>query len=141
MKPLGILETCLYARDLEAAERFYTSLFELEVIARMPGRHVFFRCGRGVLLIFNPDKTEAETVLIDETAVPRHGARGAGHMAFAVPEAEFETWRGRLAAAGVAVEVEIVWPNGGRSLYLRDPAGNSVELATPRLWGLSEEPS
>jgi hypothetical protein len=62
-------------------------------------------------------------------------------MAFAVPEAEFETWRSRLAAFGIPLEVEITWPNGGRSLYLRDPAGNAVELATPRLWGLSEEPS
>jgi catechol 2,3-dioxygenase-like lactoylglutathione lyase family enzyme len=141
MKPLGILETCLYAGDLDAAERFYTLVFGLEVIARQPGRHIFFRCGRGVFLIFNPDKTEAETVLIGEAAVPRHGTRGPGHMAFAVPDAEFESWRSRLAAAEVAVEVEIVWPGGGRSLYLRDPAGNSVELATPRLWNLAEEPS
>jgi catechol 2,3-dioxygenase-like lactoylglutathione lyase family enzyme len=141
MKPLGILETCLYAKDLEAAERFYTALFGLEVITRQNGRHVFFRCGRGVLLIFNPDKTESETVLIGSTPVPRHGARGPGHMAFAIPEAEFDAWRGRLAAAHVPVEVEITWPGGGRSLYLRDPAGNSVELATPRLWGLTEEGS
>ena len=26
------------------------------------------------------------------------------------------------------------WPNGARSLYFRDPAGNSVEIAEPRLW-------
>jgi catechol 2,3-dioxygenase-like lactoylglutathione lyase family enzyme len=27
-------------------------------------------------------------------------------------------------------------PKGGKSLYLRDPAGNSVELVTPGVWGL-----
>jgi catechol 2,3-dioxygenase-like lactoylglutathione lyase family enzyme len=27
------------------------------------------------------------------------------------------------------------WPAGGRSLYIRDPAGNLVELAPPTLWG------
>src|SRR5438105_1039171 len=65
VKPLNILETCVYARDLEAAERFYTTVLGLEVIARMPGRHVFFRCGRGVFLVFNPDKTETESHLIE----------------------------------------------------------------------------
>ena len=40
-----------------------------------------------------------------------------------------------LAASGVAVEQEVVWPRGGRSLYFRDPAGNAVELVTPGVWG------
>ncbi len=62
-------------------------------------------------------------------------------MAFAIPEADVEAWRARLATSGVAVEAEIRWPGGGHSLYLRDPAGNSVELATPRLWGLPEDRS
>jgi catechol 2,3-dioxygenase-like lactoylglutathione lyase family enzyme len=57
-------------------------------------------------------------------------------VAFAVAEAELPAWRERLGAAGVEVEAEIEWPRGGRSLYVRDPAGNSVELATPRIWGL-----
>ena len=138
MQLLGILETCVYARDLEAAERFYTSVLGLEVIARLAGRHVFFRCGRGVFLVFNPEKTEVESALVEGVAVPRHGAHGPGHMAFAVREADLAAWRDRLRAAGVAVETEIRWPGGGQSLYLRDPAGNSIELATPRLWGLPE---
>jgi catechol 2,3-dioxygenase-like lactoylglutathione lyase family enzyme len=140
MKPCGILETALYVRDLATAERFYTTVLRLDVIARAPGRHVFFRCGGGVLLVFNPDRTEAEETLVGGVSVPRHGARGPGHMAFAVREAEVEPWRARLQAAGVAIESEIRWPGGGHSLYFRDPAGNSVELATPRLWGLPEQP-
>jgi hypothetical protein len=31
------------------------------------------------------------------------------------------------------------WPRGGRSLYVRDPGGNSIELASPRIWGFSED--
>jgi catechol 2,3-dioxygenase-like lactoylglutathione lyase family enzyme len=139
VKPSGVLETSVYARDLEAAERFYTAVLGLDVIGRMPGRHVFFRCGQGVFLVFNPDETEREAHLSAGIAVPFHGARGPGHMAFAVREGDVEAWRGRLQAAGVAIETEIRWPNGGRSLYVRDPAGNSIELATPRLWGLAEE--
>jgi catechol 2,3-dioxygenase-like lactoylglutathione lyase family enzyme len=70
--------------------------------------------------------------------VPPHGARGAGHVAFRVPAAALEAWRARLTAAGVAIEAEIAWPRGGRSLYVRDPAGNSVELGTAAIWGLPE---
>ncbi|TIR45476.1 MAG: glyoxalase/bleomycin resistance/extradiol dioxygenase family protein, partial [Mesorhizobium sp.] len=25
---------------------------------------------------------------------------------------------------------------GGRSIYIRDPSGNSIEFAEPRIWGL-----
>ena len=37
---------------------------------------------------------------------------------------------------GVVIEKEVGWPKGGRSIYFRDPAGNSVELVTPGRWGL-----
>jgi len=39
---------------------------------------------------------------------------------------------------GIAIESEITWPGGGRLIYFRHPAGNSVELATPKTWGLAE---
>ena len=37
---------------------------------------------------------------------------------------------------GVSIEKEVEWPKGGKSLYFRDPTGNSVELVTPGVWGL-----
>ena len=131
-----VLETCLYATDLAAAERFYGDVLGLEAFARVEGRHVFFRCGDAVLLVFNPDVTATAPGAVGGVPVPAHGARGAGHVAFAVPERELAEWRTRLAARGVEVEAEIAWPRGGSSLYVRDPAGNSVELATPRIWGM-----
>jgi len=70
--------------------------------------------------------------------VPAHGARGPGHACFAVPEQALAGWQQHLVAAGVAIEQEVEWPRGGRSFYFRDPAGNSLELATPRIWGLPE---
>jgi len=131
----GVLETCLYATDLDAAERFYSEVLGLEVIARVEGRHVFYRCGSGVFLVFNPEHTAREQSRVGGSPVPLHGARGAGHVAFAVAEEELPAWRGRLERLGVEVESEVEWPRGGRSLYLRDPAGNSVELAPRRIWG------
>jgi catechol 2,3-dioxygenase-like lactoylglutathione lyase family enzyme len=136
----GVLEAAVYADDLGAAERFYRDVLGLPVLSRQPGRHVFFRCGAGVFLVFNPDATRAAPAAPGGGHVPPHGARGPGHVAFAVGAAEVEAWRGRLAAAGVTVESEVTWPGGGRSLYVRDPAGNSVELATAQVWGLPEAP-
>jgi catechol 2,3-dioxygenase-like lactoylglutathione lyase family enzyme len=132
----GVLETCLYVNDLAAAERFYGEVLGLHAFARVEGRHVFFRCGPGVLLLFDPEVTSTTPGAVGGVAVPAHGARGAGHVAFAVDEGELPAWRERLAAYGVDVEAEIAWPRGGRSIYVRDPAGNSVELAPRGIWGI-----
>jgi len=67
--------------------------------------------------------------------VPPHGARGEGHVCFRVPRAELDGWAAHLAAHGVAVESDFEWPNGARSVYVRDPARNSVEFSEAALWG------
>ena len=134
----GVLETTICAADLEAAERFYTSVMGLRVIARQPGRHVFFACGPGVFLVFNPNAT-GEPSYVNGGLIPPHGTTGAGHVAFNISESEVDRWRDRLRAAGVAIESEVTWPGGGRSIYFRDPAGNLLEVATPALWGLPDQ--
>ncbi len=124
-----VLETCLYVDDLSAAEEFYGHILGLEVDSRVAGRHAFFRCGEGMLLLFNPEATE-----LAGGQVPAHGAHGPGHVAFAVAEGRVSVWREHLAENGVPIESEISWPGGGHSLYFRDPSGNSLELATPQTW-------
>ena len=57
MTPRGILETVLYARDLGAIEDFYRRALGLEPFAKAEGRHVFYRVGEQMLLIFNPVAT------------------------------------------------------------------------------------
>ena len=96
-----------------------------------------------MLLVFNPAET-AEPPAAGKLPVPPHGARGPGHVAFAATAAALDRWRTRLEAAGVAIEADFRWPAadgapGPRSLYVRDPAGNSVEFAEPRLWGFAAE--
>ena len=140
MRPGSLLETALYAADLEAARAFYTGVLGLPLIGAQPGRHLFFRVGSGILLIFNPAATE---VAAGSLPIPLHGARGPGHLCFAASREEIARWRDRLTAAGVAIEAEFDWPGfdtdpGPRSLYFRDPAGNSLELAEPRLWHWDE---
>jgi catechol 2,3-dioxygenase-like lactoylglutathione lyase family enzyme len=132
MRVREVLETSLYAEDLEAAERFYGVVLGLEAIVKVPGRHVFFRCGARVFLVFNAERT------LEGGMLPPHGARGPGHVAFAIPEAELDGWRAHLEGHGVDIETDFTWPDGGRSLYFRDPAGNSLELGTPAIWRIPE---
>ncbi|MGB0085023.1 MAG: VOC family protein [Rhodomicrobiaceae bacterium] len=131
----GILETILYADDLDAAEGFYSDLLGLEKIARAGRRHVFFKCGDQVLLIFNPAETMRPPAP-GALPVPPHGAVGPGHICFKASAEEIGDWRERLEQHGVAIEADFEWPQGGRSIYFRDLAGNSVEFAEPRIWGL-----
>jgi len=120
---------CLYADDLDAAAHFYGEILGLKKVSREDGRHVFFRCGMQMVLVFNSAVTSESGGLL-----PPHGADGPGHVAFAVDDAQLEAWHERLEARGVPVEKEMTWGEAGRSLYVRDPAGNSVELATPSIW-------
>jgi catechol 2,3-dioxygenase-like lactoylglutathione lyase family enzyme len=127
MKVSNILETAIYAEDLEAAEAFYTGVLGLEVRSRLAGRHVFFYSGAGMFLVFNPNQTEKEQ--------DAHGCRGRGHVAWSAREEELDAWLKWLTEKGVKVN-DFYWPNGGRSLYFSDPAGNSLELTHPSIWGL-----
>jgi len=134
MKPHGVLESVLYCEDLPACERFYRDVLGLDRISAQEGRHVFFHCGEGVLLLFDPRSTSTVETEVDGSAIPLHGATGAGHLAFRIQPPEVDAWRDHLRENGVAIESEVSWPGGGRSLYFRDPAGNSLEVATPDLW-------
>ena len=131
MTPLGVLETSIYADDLHEAEAFYSTVLDLELDSKADGRHLFYRCGQAMLLIFNPNVTAATT-----GPVPQHGATGPGHVAFSVHATDLDAWIEQIASRGVEVEACIDWPAGGRSIYFRDPAGNSLELTTPQIWGL-----
>jgi catechol 2,3-dioxygenase-like lactoylglutathione lyase family enzyme len=127
---LRIVETAIYVDDLERAVAFYRDVLGLELMGREPGHHAFFRVGDSVLLLFDPDET------IKGTRLPKHGSTGPGHFALGIAPDAYEDWRSHLLQHGVTIESEVVWPAGGRSIYVRDPAGNLAELVTPGVWGL-----
>lgn len=135
MQPDGILETVLYARNLDETEKFYREVLGLEPFSKSLGRQVFYRCGNQVLLIFNPDATQIPP-RHGKLPVPPHGAHGQGHVCFRATADQIDAWRLRLEAASVAVEADFQWSGGGRSIYFRDPSGNCLEFAEPKLWGL-----
>lgn len=133
---LSILETVLYAPDLPAIEDFYRRVLGLEPYAVVPGRHVFYRCGDQMLLIFNPAVTR-HAPAPGALPVPPHGMDGEGHVCFRVAADDLMAWRSRLGELGIEIESEFEWPKGGRSIYFRDPAGNCLEFAEARIWGIA----
>jgi non-canonical purine NTP pyrophosphatase (RdgB/HAM1 family) len=135
MRAGAILETVLYAEDLAAARHFYETVLGLELYWELAPRFAFFRNRDQMLLVFNPKLTAMQSA---GDGPPLHGATGAGHVCFRATRAEIEQWQTHLTAHGVETESLMDWPDGGRSLYVRDPAGNSVEFAESRIWDLPE---
>ncbi len=130
LRPTAIHETVLYAENLAPAIEFYKRVFGFEPTT-LSDRGVSFRINaQSVLLIFQPERAATET----DGLVPAHGATGPGHICFAVDKGTLEPWAARLAELGVAIEMERGWPTGARSVYFRDPAGNSLELADGDIW-------
>ena len=124
----------LYCADLESARTFYEDVIGLELVSSEPGRHHFFCIGSQMLLLFQPETTATAQVRIGQQLIPQHGAKGPGHIAFQIDSDQMESTRRHLIGHGCTIESEIDWPGGGHSIYLRDPAGNSVEFATRDLW-------
>jgi catechol 2,3-dioxygenase-like lactoylglutathione lyase family enzyme len=128
---LTVVETAIYVDDLDDTEDFYHRILGLRVMGKEPGHHVFFQVSEAcVLLAFVAETTRRGDRL------PPHGASGPGHFALGIKADSFAAWRTHLQGHGVAIEQEVDWPKGGKSLYFRDPAGNLVELVTPGIWGL-----
>jgi catechol 2,3-dioxygenase-like lactoylglutathione lyase family enzyme len=125
-----VYETVLYAEDVPRAAVFYADVLGLRALEEPDELAAVFRLdNRVVLLIFDPERSSQP-----DRRVPSHGARGQGHVALSVGEGELDRWADDLRSRGIEVEREITWPRGGRSIYIRDPAGNSVELIEGEAW-------
>ena len=129
----GVLETSLYARDLKRTAAFYRDLFGFKALVDLPRLVAFEIAQRSVLLVFQAGATEQDVVDPGGT-IPGHDGRGRLHLAFSIRADDLDAWREQLAERGVDIVGEYRWPRGGTSLYMRDPDGALVELATPGLW-------
>ena len=129
MKAKRIFETILYADDLSPARHFYEDILGLDLIGAAD-LFLVFRLPESVLLVFDPTKSQEPG-----RQVPSHGAIGQGHIAFAATDEEIDHWKKHFQIKGIEIEQIVEWDQGGRSLYVRDPAGNSVEFAPGTLWG------
>lgn len=137
MHILNLAEAALYVSDLERAAQFYRQVLGLPQTARF-GDACFLQTGpNSTLILFDLQKLQER-----QSVIPAHGARGRGHVALAVPGDHMDAWRTHLQEAGVEIEHEQDWPQGTRSIYFRDPDGNSLELIEarhyPQVWARIE---
>ena len=140
-----LLEIFLVVETPQRAREFYGEVLGLEPYGEPDERGCLFRLPGGQLLGFVAREAAANSnelpggivpAVLPEDQRPEGSGRPAAraHLAFAVSTDELEAWRRRLEEHGVAVEEEVTWERGGRSLYFRDPDGHLLELVTPGLW-------
>src|SRR5262245_23411856 len=114
-------EVALRVNDLGGMRRFYENVLGLEVL-RVFDHAVFYRIAPGhgghtqVFVLFArgvPVSAQASTV---------------DHIAFTIDRKDFESERSRLKGLGLQIELaDHAWVHW-RSLYVRDPEGNVIEL-------------
>lgn len=125
---VDVYETVLYGAGIDALVTFYHDVVGLPLIEADPALMAALRLpGGGVLLIFDP-----AAAAVPGRPVPSHGAAGAGHVAFSVTD--LDAWREHLTEHNMEIEREIDWGAEGSSVYVRDPAGNSVEFVRGDIW-------
>lgn len=129
----GIVESCLYADDLDRSIRFYRDRLGLHLLQSDDHFGVFRVSDHQVLLIFRSGSRQ-EPVPTPGGLIPPHDAAGQLHFAFSISKENFGAWEKHLIAEGIPIESKVTWPEGGQSIYFRDPANHLVELATPGIW-------
>jgi catechol-2,3-dioxygenase len=113
----GICEIALQTTDLTAMERFYCDFMDCRVLFRDHDR-VWVACGeRGRIGFWLPGRKD----FADEGGVHVHFALSASPSGL-------DALRERLTRAGIEHQGPVVHEGGDRSLYVRDPAGNVVEV-------------
>ena len=129
----GVVETCIYSGDLARSIRFYRDRLGLRLLESLDRLCAFAAGDHQVLLIFLVGGS-VEPVQMPGGLIPPHDGSGQSHFAFATPKEDLPAWKNHLTVQGIAIESEVDWPSGGKSLYFRDPDQNLVELATPGIW-------
>ena len=109
--------------DLAKAERFYTAVLGLTVVARF-GDQVLLQCGDQNLALFRVARPPLDLeTRRDRIAHPL----GKGHHAFRVSRENFAVAEERLQAEGVETANPIDWGDHDCRYFL-DPDGNLLEI-------------
>jgi catechol 2,3-dioxygenase-like lactoylglutathione lyase family enzyme len=129
----GLVETALYVTDVVRSRDFYIQIFGFEPMGGNE-RIQPLNVGPGqVLLLFKQGGTP-NAIPVGDGFIPPHDGGGEQHFAFGVPAASYEDWKSFLKSLDISIESEVSWPQGGKSLYFRDPDRLVVELITPGVW-------
>ncbi|HXD90343.1 MAG TPA: VOC family protein [Candidatus Binataceae bacterium] len=117
----------LEVADLGRAERFYTEVLGLTIVARF-GDQVLLQCGDQNLALFRVVRPPLDPAARrDRITHPL----GKGHHAFRVCREDFTAAQDRLTAAGVEIAPTIDWGDHDCRYFL-DPDGNLLEIVCYR---------
>jgi catechol 2,3-dioxygenase-like lactoylglutathione lyase family enzyme len=114
-------------RELKRAERFYTDVLGLSVVARL-GDQILMDCGGQNLALFEVPRPELSRA--ERARIIGHPL-GKGHHAFRVSRADFTSAAQRLSQAGVETASPIDWGDHD-CMYFLDPDGNLLEIVSYR---------
>jgi catechol-2,3-dioxygenase len=121
---VGISEIVLWTADKERALGFYRDLLELEVISPPNLPNIFLKAGEGnagipqmIVLVPKSDEVKAKP-----SGYQLH------HMAFELPEEEFDAQHAALVEAGLTPRSGKHPVLASRTMYVDDPDGNEVEF-------------
>jgi glyoxylase I family protein len=116
MKPAGIHHVAICVTDVDAAQKFYTDVLGLTVVADRPD----FGFGGAWL------DAAGQQVHLMQTREPR---AGGGHFAMRVDSVE--QCVADIRAAGWKVDTVPHMEGAGYQAFLHDPSGNQIELNQP----------
>jgi catechol 2,3-dioxygenase-like lactoylglutathione lyase family enzyme len=129
----GVVETCLYVSDVARSRDFYSRVFGFEAMGG-DNRIVPLNVRQGQVLILFRRQGTLKPVPLAGSFIPPHDGSGEQHFAFGVPAESFKDWKSFLEGLNIEIESVVDWPQGGHSLYFRDPDRLLVELITPGVW-------
>ncbi|MDE0721183.1 MAG: VOC family protein [Dehalococcoidia bacterium] len=121
-KPAKIGHLVINAKDLNAATKFYTDVIGFEIALERPGFGTFLTAGENHhdLAIFQAPEGAADT---------SDGDVGLNHMAILVDDFETltEYWH-KLQSHFDSAEIRTTDHGMTKSIYIKDPEGNGIEL-------------
>ena len=121
-KPKRIGHLVLNVKDVESATKFYTDVLGFEIALERPGFGTFLTCGRihHDLALFQAKEGAQEVV---------EGGLGLNHMAVQVEDyEELKDYYNRLQEYYEVTELRTVDHSMTKSIYIKDPDGNGIEL-------------
>ena len=130
----GVLATALYVEDLDRSAQFFRRVFGFEMLEREEN-YLALRLDHQRILLLKKRGTHECPIHVAGGVIPPAEGEGSLHLAFAVAAHELEDWIEKFKALEIPIESRINWKKGGaKSVYLRDPDDNCIEIMTPGVW-------
>ena len=133
----GLDHVVLLVDDMEAATRFYTEVIGCTVDRALP-QYGMLQLRAGASLIDLVETSSAEGAWAKPEVA---GGRNMDHAALATGPWDPDALRAHLAGHGIGIVEEGIRYGArgdGLSFYVRDPAGNTIELKGPLPPGYEE---